>query len=62
MPQHTHASGHVCGHCDGFPVVHITTGSRNLDGTRHTIPATCPACKGTGTKFPARPALAPAGR
>lgn len=61
MPQHTHASGHVCGHCDGFPVVHITTGSRNGDGTRRTIRAVCPACKGTG-HTPARRLLAAAGR
>jgi hypothetical protein len=61
MPQHDHAPGHVCANCDGFPVVHITTGTRNVDGTRRTLPAVCPACKGTG-HTPARPALTTAGR
>jgi hypothetical protein len=61
MPQHTHASGHVCGHCDGFATVTITTGGRNPDGTRRTIRANCPACQGTGTA-PARRAFATAGR
>lgn len=40
----------VCSHCDGFPVVHITTGSVTLDGQRRTLAATCPLCKGTGTR------------
>ncbi|MFF3316980.1 hypothetical protein ACFYV5_15910 [Streptomyces sp. NPDC003035] len=48
MPQPT--TTRVCPHCDGFPVVHITTGSITPDGRRHTLPATCPACKGTGTR------------
>ncbi len=61
MPQHTHASGHICGHCDGFPTVQVSTGTRNTDGTRRTITATCPACRGTGTT-PTRPALVTAGR
>ncbi|MFF9068315.1 hypothetical protein ACF09E_23490 [Streptomyces sp. NPDC014891] len=39
----------VCSHCDGFPVVHITTGI-TPDGQRRTLAATCPACKGTGTR------------
>ncbi|GAA4106228.1 hypothetical protein [Streptomyces hundungensis] len=43
----------VCRHCDGFPAVTITTGTRNPDGTRTTIPVTCPACKGTGHTTPA---------
>nr|WP_031069912.1 hypothetical protein [Streptomyces sp. NRRL S-118] len=38
----------VCSHCDGFPVVHITTGTTTPDGRRQTLPATCPVCKGTG--------------
>jgi len=59
MPQHSHASGRVCGHCDGFPTVHIATGSRRLDGTRTTIAVDCPACHGTGT-VPARRTLATA--
>ncbi|MET9723630.1 MULTISPECIES: hypothetical protein [Streptomyces] len=40
----------VCSHCDGFPVAHITTGSLDPDGQRRTLAATCPACKGTGTR------------
>ncbi|MFF6871076.1 hypothetical protein [Streptomyces sp. NPDC012450] len=40
----------VCSHCDGFPVVHITTGNTTPDGQRRTLAATCPACKGTGTR------------
>ncbi|MFG2642365.1 hypothetical protein ACGFYP_15525 [Streptomyces sp. NPDC048370] len=39
----------VCSHCDGFPVVHITTGTTQ-DGSRRTLPATCPVCKGAGTR------------
>ncbi|MEV7373609.1 hypothetical protein AB0O51_22390 [Streptomyces sp. NPDC090301] len=39
----------VCSHCDGFPVVHITTGI-TPDGQRRTLAAACPACKGTGTR------------
>ncbi|MFF8275091.1 hypothetical protein ACF05T_03085 [Streptomyces lateritius] len=40
----------VCSHCDGFPVVHITTGTVTPNGRRRTLPATCPSCKGTGTR------------
>ncbi|WP_405854351.1 hypothetical protein OG361_16710 [Streptomyces sp. NBC_00090] len=40
----------VCSHCDGFPVVHITTGSRTPDGQRRTLAAACPVCQGTGTR------------
>jgi hypothetical protein len=61
MPQHHHAPGHVCGHCDGFPSVAITTGTRNPDGTRTTLTVNCPACQGTGTA-PVRRVLATAGR
>jgi len=61
MPQHTPALGHICGHCDGFATAAVTTGSRNPDGTRTTITAACPACKGTG-HAPARPTLITAGR
>ncbi|MFE1267275.1 hypothetical protein [Streptomyces sp. NPDC058758] len=58
MPQTSAAR--VCSHCDGFPVVHITTGT-TPDGQRRTLAATCPACKGTGTRTtPA--ALARAGK
>ncbi|MFJ8130972.1 hypothetical protein [Streptomyces hydrogenans] len=58
MPQTPPAR--VCSHCDGFPIVHITTGT-TPDGQRRTLAATCPACKGTGTRTtPA--ALARAGK
>ncbi|MER5964758.1 hypothetical protein [Streptomyces sp. NPDC002057] len=50
----------VCSHCDGFPVVHITTGI-TLDGQRSTLAAACPACQGTGTRN-APAALARAGK
>ncbi|MFI1095045.1 hypothetical protein [Streptomyces sp. NPDC020917] len=61
MPQHSHAPARVCGHCDGFPTVHIATGNRRSDGTRPTIPVDCPVCHGTGT-IRTRRALATAGR
>ncbi|MFF6887596.1 hypothetical protein ACFY9F_30925 [Streptomyces sp. NPDC012421] len=60
MPENTPAR-RVCRDCDGFPVVHITTGDVTPDGRRRTLAATCPACKGTGTRT-SRAALAPAGR
>ncbi|MFF0556656.1 hypothetical protein [Streptomyces sp. NPDC004266] len=41
----------VCSHCDGFPVVHITTGTLIPDGQRRTLAAACPACQGTGTRI-----------
>lgn len=46
MPQPT--TTRVCSHCDGFPVVHITTGTTTPDGQRQTLPATCPVCRGLG--------------
>ncbi|MFJ9039871.1 hypothetical protein ACIRF8_25155 [Streptomyces sp. NPDC102406] len=49
MTQHTPARAHICPDCDGFPTVTITTGPRNRDGSRQTLTATCPTCKGTGT-------------
>ncbi|MFJ5938799.1 hypothetical protein [Streptomyces sp. NPDC093071] len=49
MPENTLAQ-RVCRDCDGFPVVHITTGTRTPNGQRRTLAATCPACKGTGTR------------
>ncbi|WP_433891298.1 hypothetical protein [Streptomyces sp. CA-111067] len=61
MPKHTPAPGRICGHCDGFATAAITTGGRNPDGTRRTIRANCPACKGTGTA-PARRVLTTTGR
>jgi RNase P subunit RPR2 len=59
MPQHA-PSTPVCRDCDGFPVVAITTGTRNTDGTRATLRVTCLACKGTGRRTAA--ALTRAGR
>jgi hypothetical protein len=50
------APARVCGHCDGFALVHISTGNRRPDGTLPTLAAACPACSGTGTR------LASAGR
>ncbi|MET9671556.1 hypothetical protein ABZY68_00470 [Streptomyces sp. NPDC006482] len=50
----------VCSHCDGFPVVHITTGTM-ADGQRRTLAAACPVCKGTGTRT-TRAALIHAGK
>ena len=48
MPQHTHAQTRICLDCSGFAAVAIATGLRLTDGTRHTIPVTCPACHGLG--------------
>lgn len=59
MPQHV-PNTPVCRDCDGFPVVAITTGGRNRDGSRTTLRITCRACHGTGTVR--RSALARAGR
>ncbi|MFE4549400.1 hypothetical protein [Streptomyces sp. NPDC056785] len=53
MPQHV-PNKPVCRDCDGFPVVAITTGTRNLDGSRTTLRTVCRACKGTGTVGRAR--------
>ncbi|MEV6109887.1 hypothetical protein AB0M28_35055 [Streptomyces sp. NPDC051940] len=39
----------VCGHCDGFPVVAIDSGTRNPDGTRRILKVACPNCEGAGT-------------
>ncbi|MER7566661.1 hypothetical protein ABTZ93_27380 [Streptomyces sp. NPDC097941] len=59
MPQHA-LNTPVCRDCDGFPVVAITTGTRNTDGARNTLRVTCSTCKGTGRRTAA--ALAQAGR
>ncbi|MFH8729572.1 hypothetical protein [Streptomyces termitum] len=59
MPQTPAAR--VCSHCDGFPVVHITTGT-GPDGQRRTLAATCPVCKGTGTRRTLPAALARTGK
>ncbi|MEU4494634.1 hypothetical protein AB0F96_14565 [Streptomyces sp. NPDC023998] len=48
MPDRTPRAARICPDCDGFPVVAVTTGTRNLDGTRTTVPVVCPACHGTG--------------
>lgn len=48
----------ICGHCDGFPTVAITTGTRTPDGHRHTVNADCPACHGTGHTLPTTRATA----
>lgn len=47
MPQHAQDTP-VCRDCDGFPVVAITTGTRNADGSRTTLTVTCRACHGSG--------------
>ncbi|TQJ88137.1 hypothetical protein [Streptomyces sp. SLBN-31] len=44
----------VCHHCDGFPVVAITTGSRHRDGSRAILHVVCPCCDGTGRALAAR--------
>lgn len=54
MMQHNPAHTRRCKHCDDFPVVAITTGTRHRDGSRVTIRVTCPGCNGTGTAAPAR--------
>ncbi|KOG24699.1 MULTISPECIES: hypothetical protein [Streptomyces] len=51
----------VCRDCDGFATVHITTGTLTADGQRRTLPATCLACQGTGTRT-APASLARAGK
>ncbi|MFD6778410.1 hypothetical protein ACWGUN_01745 [Streptomyces koyangensis] len=48
MMPHPKPAMPICGNCDGFPVVHITTGTTTPTGHRHTLPATCPTCHGTG--------------
>ncbi|MFF5918621.1 hypothetical protein ACFY8C_09760 [Streptomyces flavochromogenes] len=59
MPQSP--TTRVCSHCDGFPVVHITTGTRTPNGQRRTLAAACPRCQGTGTRT-APASLAHAGK
>ncbi|MGW7272217.1 hypothetical protein ACWGH5_17020 [Streptomyces sp. NPDC054864] len=43
----------ICRDCDGFATVAITTGTRNTDGSRVTLSADCPTCKGHGHTTPA---------
>ncbi|MER5303248.1 hypothetical protein ABT039_27825 [Streptomyces lasiicapitis] len=50
MPHGIPAHARLCPDCDGFPVVAITTGTRDSDGSRTTLRVTCPACKGTGIR------------
>lgn len=54
MPDRQSRPARICPGCDGFPVVAITTGVRNRDGSRRTIPAHCPACNGHGHTHPVR--------
>lgn len=56
MTQPTPARARRCPDCDGFPVVHIDTGARHLDGARATLSVTCNACQGTGTRRANTPA------
>ncbi|MFM9368395.1 hypothetical protein [Streptomyces sp. Da 82-17] len=48
MAQHRPARVRICRDCDGFATAVITTGTRNPDGTRTTLTAHCPTCKGHG--------------
>ncbi|WP_330282945.1 hypothetical protein [Streptomyces sp. NBC_00588] len=48
----------LCGYCDGFPVVAITTGTRHRDGSRVIFRVVCPRCDGTGHALPV-PVLRP---
>ncbi|WP_165906252.1 hypothetical protein [Streptomyces sp. Z26] len=50
MTQPTPARARFCPNCDGFPRVHIDTGTRHTDGTRTTVPVDCRTCHGTGTR------------
>ncbi|MEU5045541.1 hypothetical protein [Streptomyces griseorubiginosus] len=52
----------VCGNCDGFPVVSITTGARRRDGSRVLLRVVCSVCQGTGHAHHAPAASVPAGR
>ncbi|WP_326612032.1 hypothetical protein OG949_23825 [Streptomyces scopuliridis] len=52
MPQRA-LNRPFCSHCDGFPLVAVTTGQRSPNGQRKTITAACPACNGTGHTTPA---------
>ncbi|MEV4613913.1 hypothetical protein AB0K43_15145 [Kitasatospora sp. NPDC049258] len=61
MPQHSHAPTRICPDCSGFATAVITTGVRNRDGSRHTIPVTCRTCLGAGTAARPVPATVTAG-
>lgn len=63
MTQLRRARARTCPDCDGFPMVAITTGTLNPDGTRTTLRIACRACSGTGTApLPARVAVRAEGR
>lgn len=47
MPAHV-PNRPLCHHCDGFPVVSITTGDRHRDGSRVLLRVVCHVCQGTG--------------
>ncbi|WP_411149600.1 hypothetical protein [Streptomyces sp. A30] len=51
----------VCHHCDGFPVVSITTGAHHRNGSRVLLRVVCHVCQGTGHALPTS-AFAKAGR
>lgn len=53
MPYGIPAHARLCPDCGGFPVVAITTGTRQSDGTRTTHRVVCQACQGTGHTAPA---------
>ncbi len=52
MPDLTPCAADVCPHCDGFPVVAVTTGEYRADGSLVTYPVICPKCSGTGLANP----------
>ncbi|WP_314416520.1 hypothetical protein [Streptomyces sp. DSM 40484] len=60
--MHQHDSNTpVCRDCDGFPVVCVTTGTRDRDGSRTLLRVVCRTCNGTGHATSAR-VLTRAGR
>ena len=52
MPDLTPCAADVCPHCDGFPVVAVTTGEYRADRSLVTYPVICPKCSGTGLANP----------
>ncbi|MEU6764817.1 hypothetical protein ABZ916_20085 [Streptomyces sp. NPDC046853] len=49
MTQPTPAVSRICGNCDGFATVVITTGARYRDGSRVTLRVHCRTCTGSGS-------------